>query len=340
MDMNLKGIYHLSPGDAYLNRMSIEDQPGQPENLTPTKTLRLRSVQTVSRVALMLIAIGTLLYLGRQIAHLYVPLADPANVETGYLGLFDTSEHRTPEVQLGNGRIALTRFMFSGDRHSAAQALQLRCRDVASQCKIPKTPATQSEIDLIRSIGKDKEFTGPNSNIIVKSIDSMNPTVVGMIQSESPSASTDHSTGNHNRIVAWGFATEDQIDTWNIRIVRRIESTLARDSLGTGIELPSGSRKIMQMQVDEGNLILAFESDQTIDNQIKFFDDLFSRKGWDTGHKWQTIRKGSRTCYRNETPEQIRTVEIRLRQSTNLNKAPVHVSGIISVSSQQYAVKH
>ena len=96
----------------------------------------------------------------------------------------------------------------------------------------------------------------------------------------------------------------------------------------------------MQMQVDEGNLILAFESDQTIDNQIKFFDDSFSRKGWDTGHKWQTIRKGSRTCYRNETPEQIRTVEIRLRQSTNLNKAPVHVSGIISVSSQQYAVKH
>ena len=248
MDSNLKGIYHLSPGDAYLNRMSIEDQPGQPESLTPTKTLGLRSVQTVIRIALMLIAIGTLLYLGRQIAHLYLPLAEPANVVTGYLGLFDTSERRTPEVQLGNGRIALTRFTFSGDRRSAAKELQLRCRDVASRCEIPKTPATQSEIDLIRSIGNDKELIGHNSNVIVQGINSMNPTVVGMIQSEPPSASADHSTGNHNRIVAWGFATEEQIDVWNIRIIRRIESTLAGDSPGTGIELPSGSRKIVQMQ--------------------------------------------------------------------------------------------
>ena len=143
-----------------------------------------------------------------------------------------------------------------------------------------------------------------------------------------------------SRVVTWGFASEDEHNLWNIRVIRKTPASEAGDKQSAVIDLPLGSQKIIHMRSEDGHLVLAFKNNQTIETQINFFDRFFSRKGWAKDHYWHGSDKGQKARYKSTANGQLQTVDIHLQKtSNNDNEVLTSAWGLISVAAQDSSDK-
>ena len=280
--------------------------------------------------------LSVFLYLGTQLASLYMPLADTTNVSPSFLSGFDSTAFNPINVQFGNNPLGFTRQQFYGDRNSVTAHLKTLCRVTALNSTVSNKIPTSTELQLIHSLGIDSTRVSEEKEIVVRSLTRNNPTVVGIKRVSSTDTVNDTRGHSIPHIVAWGFANQQTENSWNLYVISKNSALKKHAHHAIAIDLPPGSRKLMHMHAETGDSVLAFEIVQDLPTQIEFFDNFFSNRGWVRDRQWQTTGKGYHGSYHGIAGRQRETADIHLQTKADLSDENTRTSwGIISVAIQQ-----
>ena len=298
-------------------------------------SLLRKKIIVVMKIIASVITLSIFTYLGSQIVYLYSPLTDAPNARPAHLTTFESPTLNLIEVQFGDLPIGLNRMQIKGDKQTALDQLELLCQKATARCKIPISPPSKTESALLGSLESNADIT--DADIIVCRLKSINPIVVGIKNSIQSDKQNNHNRNSNPRILAWGFAIKDKKDTWDLRVLTKSSTLVGGGSQPFTIDLPPGSQKILQMQADHGDLVLAFKNNQTIAAQMDFFDIFFFERKWVKESQWQTTPNGQEIRYhKTAITGQRKTAEIHLQRSAE-NDNDIHYSswGLISTTSKQ-----
>ncbi len=194
--------------------------------------------------------------------------------------------------EFGDRPYRLRKQFVTGERCQATAALRKICREVVAVASVPLQELDANERRLLGEVQQRAPAEEQQGIWKIYTFDETLPLVLGTRRFSGDSADEHGKDGavDRWRVVCWGMAFPGAERRWTLFAFHTPGHTASPHA--GDIELPPGSRRIMSLRAETGEMLIGFDGDGPPQTWIRFFDGWFRENGWRLSGRWKSSGGG------------------------------------------------
>jgi hypothetical protein len=222
---------------------------------------------------------------------------------------------RVHVLEFGNQPRSVRRQSVSGNRASAAAALEAACRTEVSQASPPQTPPDEAERRLLAGLAKRTPVAAQSGVWQLYTCGEGLPMMAGVrlwTKAGGGKAGTQLAE-TPGRVVTWGVAVPAGPERWTLYVFQA-EGGASPPAEAAEIPLPPEGKKLLSVRVADGGAMLAFTAAEPLEVCRRFYDRSLPRQGWQAVGPWRPDGSAWQTRYVRGGRAAGPAVDIRLAE--------------------------